>query len=104
MKNKKVDWITQSPSTTMPRRLAGDILIKSFYPCGKEVTKSPRDSEKYEKIHKKVCKECREAVTVAGSGRHATGAGNLIFSAHGGLQKNTTIEDFREQVKALQKV
>jgi hypothetical protein len=79
-------------------------MIKSFYPCGKEVTKSTRDSEKYEKMHKKVCKECRDSVTVAGTGRHVSGTGNLMFSAHGGLQKNTIIEDFREQVKELQKV
>ena len=102
MKNKKVNWITQSPSTTMPRRLTGDIQIKTFYPCGKEITKSPRDSEKYEKMHKKVCKECREAMTVEGSSRQASG--NLSYTAHGGLQKSTVVDDFREQVKALQKV
>lgn len=87
----------------MPRRLTGDITIVSFYPCGKEVKKSQRDSDKYEKLHKKVCAECRNAVTISGSGRQ-TSSSNLSFTAHGGLQKSTVFEDFREQVKALQKV
>lgn len=60
------------------------------YPCGKQIDMSLRDATNWDKMHKKVCKRCKEALALRTTIHRSDPRSEISISKHNGLLKEST--------------